>query len=167
MKYSEVSRCAICGEERSGNEPRFLLAENSWEDKLTILHWNEKLASHDGIQVACGLDHVEKLAILWMTTGRLDYPFARTTFGASAWRHISRRNEWIDRSGARWIGELAVHRESMERLLTENPHYIKGILDELLHALREEIGGEARASIQAEDSGQENTWCAVSPEPKF
>src|SRR3954451_7252919 len=100
MKYSDVSRCAICGEERSGNEPRFLLAENSWEDKLTILHWNEKLASHDGIQVACGLDHVEKLAILWMTTGRLDYPFARTTFGASAWRHISRRNGWIDRSGA-------------------------------------------------------------------
>ena len=90
MKYSKISRCAICGEERSGNEPRFLLAENSWEDKLTILHWNENLASRDGIQVACGLDHAEELAILWMTTGRLDYPFARTALGASAWRHISR-----------------------------------------------------------------------------
>jgi hypothetical protein len=80
MIYSD--RCAICGEERSGSEPRFLLADNSLEDKLTILHWNEEIASREGIQVACGLDHVEELAILWMTTGRLDYPFTRTAFGA-------------------------------------------------------------------------------------
>ena len=166
MKYSKISRCAICGEERSGNEPRFLLAENSWEDKLTILHWNENLASRDGIQVACGLDHAEELAILWMTTGQLDYPFARTALGASAWRHISRPNSWIDLSGGRRIGELAVHRESVERLLTENPQSIKVILDALLHALRQEIGPEVEAdSIQAQDDEQD--LCAVSPERKF
>ena len=168
MKYPGVFQCAICGEERSGNEPRFLLADNFWEDKLTILHWNEKLASRDGIQIACGLDHAEQLAILWMTTGRLDYPFARIALGATAWRHISRQNSWVDLSGARRIGELAVHRESVERLLTENPQSIKGILDALLHALRQEIGREAHGdSIQAEDGEQENTWCTVSPDPKF
>ena len=168
MNSSKTSRCAICGEAQSGNEPRFLLAENSWEDKLTILHWNEDLASREGIQVACGLAHAEELAVLWMTTGRLDYPFARTALGASAWRHISRPNSVVDLSAARRIGELAVHRESVERLLTENPQTIKVILDALLHALRQEIGRETKTdSIEAQDGAQGNTLCAVSPTPKF
>jgi hypothetical protein len=168
MNSSKASRCAICGEEPSGNEPRVLLAENSWEDKLTILHWNEDVASREGIQVACGLAHAEELAVLWMTTGRLDYPFARTDLGASAWRHVSRPNSVIDLSGARRIGELSVHRESVERLLTENPQTIKVIVDALLRALRQEIGREANAdSIEAQDGEQGITMCAVSPEPKF
>ena len=168
MKYPGVFRCAICGEERSGNEPRFLLAENFWEDKLTILHWNEKLASRDGIQVACGLDHAEQLAILWMTTGRLDYPVRSNCAGSTAWRHISRQNSWVDLSGARRIGELAVHRESVERLLTENPQSIKGILDALLHALRQEIGPEAKTdSIEAQDGEQGNTCVKSLPRRNF
>jgi hypothetical protein len=168
MNSSKTSRCAICGEEQSGNEPRFLLAENSWEDKLTILHWNEDVASREGVQVACGLAHAEELAVLWMTTGRLDYPFARTALGASAWRHVSRPNSVVDLSGARRIGELSVHRDSVERLLTENPQAIKGILDALLRALRQEIGrGTQPNSIEAQDGEQENTFCATSPEPKF
>ncbi len=168
MNSSKTSRCAICGGEESGNEPRFLLAENSWKDKLTILHWDQDVASREGIQVACGLAHAEELAVLWMTTGRLDYPFARTALGASAWRHISRPDSVVDLSGARRIGELSVHRESVERLLTENPQAIKGILDALLRALHQEIGREAEAdSIEAQDGEQENNFCAPSPERKF
>jgi len=168
MNFSKASRCAICGEEQSGDEPRFLLAENSWEDKLTILHWDENLASREGVQVACGLAHAEELAVLWMTTGRLDYPFARTALGASAWRHVSRPNSVIDLSGVRRIGELSVHRESVERLLTENPQAIKGILDALLRALHQKIGrGTQPNSIEAPDGGQEKTLWAVSSEPKL
>jgi hypothetical protein len=168
MNSSKTSRCAICGEERSGNEPRFLLAENSWEDKLTIVHWNEDVASREGVQVACGIAHAEELAVLWMTTGRLDYPFARTALGASAWRYISRPNSAVDLRGARRIGELSIHRESVERLVAENPQTIKVILDPLLCALHQEIGREAQAeSLQAQDGEQENTFCTASPEPKF
>jgi hypothetical protein len=168
MNSSKTSRCAVCGEEQSSNEPRFLLAENSWEDKLTILHWNEDVASREGVQVACGLAHAEELSVLWITTGRLDYPFARTTLGASDWRHISRPNSVVDLSGARRIGELSVHRESVERLVAENPQTLKVILDALLCALHQEIEREARAdSIRAHDGEQENGLCAVSPEPKF
>lgn len=168
MNSSKTARCAICGEQQAGNDPRFLLAENSWEDKLTILHWNEDVASREGIQVACGLAHTEELAVLWMTTGRLDYPFARTSLGASTWRHISRPNSVVDLSGARRIGELSVHRESVERLLNETPQTIKVIVDALLRALRQEIGREQQGdSIEAQDGEQENAMCAVSPEPKF
>ena len=88
MNHFRTHLCAICGEERSANQPRFLVAENAWEDKLTILQWNEQMASRAGIQVACGIDHVEELVIHWMTTGSLDYPFARTALGATGWRRI-------------------------------------------------------------------------------
>jgi hypothetical protein len=64
--------CAICGRNNSANQPRFLIAENSWEDKLTILQWT--MASRPGIKAACSIEHVEELVIHWMTTGRLDYP---------------------------------------------------------------------------------------------
>ena len=63
MNHFRTHLCAICGEERSANQPRFLVAENTWEDKLTILQWNEQMASRAGIQVACGIDHVEELVI--------------------------------------------------------------------------------------------------------
>jgi hypothetical protein len=54
--------CAICGDEQPGNQTRFLVAENRWEDKLTILHWDEQLASREGVQLACS-SHVEELVI--------------------------------------------------------------------------------------------------------
>ena len=74
--------CAICGRDNSANQPRFLIAKNSWEDKLTILQWNESMASRPGIKAACSIEHVEELVIHWMTTGRLDYPFARASYRA-------------------------------------------------------------------------------------
>jgi hypothetical protein len=77
--------CAICGEERLRGKDRFLLVENRWEDKLAVPHWDEKLVSRGGMQTACSISHVEELVIHWMTTGSLDYPFARTALG-SAWR---------------------------------------------------------------------------------
>jgi hypothetical protein len=161
--------CAICGEERSANQPRFLIAENNWEDKLTILRWSEPMASRAGIKVACSIDHVEELVIHWMTTGRLDYPFARTSLGAAGWREISAPGGRVDISGARPVGELAVHRESLERVLTENPQSLQGILDALLDALRQEIAIEAKpvSLREAERKEEEKELCVASTEPEF
>ena len=139
MNHFRTHLCAICGEERSPNQHRFLLAENTWEDKLTILQWNEQMASRVGIQVACGIDHVEQLVIHWMTTGSLDYPFARTPLGGAGWRHTAPPGGRVDFMGARPLGELAVHRESMERVLAENPQSLRVVLDALLDALRQEF----------------------------
>jgi hypothetical protein len=84
MYRAELERCfmnhlrtplgAIGGRERSANPPRFLIAENSWEDKLTILQWNEHMASRAGIKVACSIEHVEELVIHSTTTGSLTIP---------------------------------------------------------------------------------------------
>jgi hypothetical protein len=167
MNHLRTPLCAICGRERSANQPRFLIAENNWEDKLTILQWNEHMVSRAGIKAACSIDHVEELVIHWMTTGRLDYPFARTSYGAAAWRQTSPRGR-VDISGARPIGELAVHRESLERVLMENPQSLQVILDALLDALRQETAAEAKpVSLRESKREEEKELCAVSTEPEF
>lgn len=169
MNSLRTPRCAICGRERAANQPRFLIAENTWEDKLTILQWNESMASRSGIKVACGVDHVEELVIHWMTTGRLDYPFARSAYGTAGWRQISLRGR-VDLRAARAIGELSVHRESVERVLMENPRSLQGILDALLDALRQDMAAEGApvSSREAERKNEdEKELCAVSGEPEF
>ena len=143
MNSLRIPLCAICGRDGSAHQPRFLVAENSWEDKLTILQWNESTASRAGIKAACSIEHVEELVIHWMTTGRLDYPFARAAYGVAGWRHSSPPGR-VDISGARLIGELAVHRESVERVLMENPQFLQAILDALLDALRKDATVEAK-----------------------
>lgn len=140
---NELTRntCAVCGEERSSGEVWFLVAENRWEDRLKVLHWNERLAAREGVQRACSARHVEELVVHWMTTGSLDYPFARTALGAGATRRLSKR--WpapgeLDVLETRQIGDLAVHRESIEHVLSENPESLRVILDALVGALQKE-----------------------------
>lgn len=159
--------CAICRQERSADQARFLIAENPWEDKLTIMQWNDRLASRPGIQLACSIEHVEELVIHWMTTGRLDYPFARSALGAASWRQIPTPGR-VDIRGARTIGELAVHRESLERLLMENPRSLQVVLDALLDALRQEGAIETDPlTLREAIPREERELCAVSTEPEF
>ena len=47
--------------------------------------------------------------------------------------------EHIESSGARQIGELAVHRESMQRVLGESPASVRAILDALLSAQQRDL----------------------------
>jgi len=124
MQKSRVYTCAICGEEKPDHDSWFLLAENQWEDKLKILQWHERLAK--SLALACSPAHVEELVIHWMTTGSLDYPFART----STRPRWTSRQPWsascdLDMTGVRQIGELAVDRESMERVLSDSFIYKK------------------------------------------
>jgi len=44
----------------------------------------------------------------------------------------------IDTHVARQIGELAIHRDSVKRVLSESPQYLKTILDALIAALQRE-----------------------------
>ena len=157
--------CAICGEERSANQPRFLVTENTWEDKLTILQWNEQVASRAGVQVACGIDHVEELVIHWMTTGSLDYPYARTALGTTGWRRSITSGGRTDLGAARSIGELAVHRESIERVLAENPQSLRAVLDALLEALRRETTIDKPPVPRGESEAEE--LCAVSSDQDY
>ncbi len=159
MQKSRVYTCVICGEEKPDHDSWFLLAENQWEDKLKVLQWNEQLAKSGAL--ACSPAHVEELVIHWMTAGSLDYPFARTST-RPRWRS---RQPWrascdLDMAGVRQIGELAVDRESMERVLSDSPQSLQTILDALMEALRQ----ETTSLYKAVESEEEEELLAIPQE---
>lgn len=140
MDKLKIVTCTICGEKRSGRPRWFLIAEDRWQDKLLILHWDDALATRDGIHCACSAAHVQQLVVHWMTTGSLDHPFAQHFAERDKQLNlVSSRTRGVDDlpgSGVRQIGELSVHRESMQRVLGESPQSLQTILDALLSALQ-------------------------------
>jgi hypothetical protein len=155
VRHIRKHLCAICGDEKSAGGLWFLLAENRWEDKLKILQWDPQLARQDGIRRACSAAHVQELVVHWMTTGSLNYPFARVSSDDKA---APRFEAWpvrvdVDTHVARQIGELAIHRDSVKRLLGESPQYLKTILDALVAALQRE-SRTTRPEAAAENRAQ-------------
>jgi hypothetical protein len=155
VRHIRKHLCAICGDEKSAGGLWFLLAENRWEDKLKILQWDPQLARQDGIRRACSAAHVQELVVHWMTTGSLNYPFARVSSDDKA---APRCEAWpvsvdVDTRVARQIGELAIHRDSVKRLLGESPQYLKTILDALVSALQRE-SRTTRPETAAENRAQ-------------
>jgi hypothetical protein len=124
----------------------FLVTESHWQDRLRVLQWQDEIAEREGMYGACCPAHVEELVIHWMTTGSLDFPFATTASPVKLGRRVPLALLPVmaepDTRGARQIGELAVHRESMSRLLNDSPDSLQLILDELTRALlRESTNG--------------------------
>lgn len=154
MGMLRVQTCTICGQETLGDGRWFLVMEDPWQDKLTILHWNDRLAAA-GVHCACSPEHMQEIVVHWMTTGTLDYPFARigTPRGMGLKRAVVGSEAPTELFGARRIGELTVHRESMERALHESPQSLRTILDALSSALQAEtgVGKPARKVSYAEN----------------
>jgi hypothetical protein len=140
--------CTICGEEKSEGQVWFLVAESHWEDRLKILRWQDGLANRRGLHHACCPAHVQELVTHWMATGELDLLLASTAPVNDVQRSPGSALPMVaeaDTRGAREIGELAVDRESLVRVLNENPDSLLTILDELRDALeRETAGASAR-----------------------
>jgi len=138
MIDARMYACAICGEANPDPTQWFLVTENDWEDKIKILEWNSLLASQQGIHLACCPSHVQELVVHWMATGSVSYPFAQTTSHSLTrlWNDFSKLHAAVNTIGVRTLSELTVHRESMRRVLGENPESLKSILDALLEALQ-------------------------------
>ena len=147
MQEAPMPVCTVCGEARMAGQVWFLLAESPGEDKLRILHWHDQLARREGIHRACSPAHVQELVTHWMTMGTLDYPFADSGLTVSSQGRLASvaMIEEPDTCCVRQVGEILVHRESVSRVLEENPDSLQVILDELSDALeRETIGSMTR-----------------------
>jgi hypothetical protein len=140
MRETPLPGCTVCGRERTIESGWFLLIESRWQDKVKILRWHDLLALQQGVHKVCCAAHVQELVVHWMATGSLDYPFARVkapTIRSYVGRAMAPAE--LDTRAGQQIGELAIHRESIQRVLRESPHSLIAILDALLEALREEI----------------------------
>jgi hypothetical protein len=137
MMDARTYACAICGEANPDPSQCFLVTENHWEDKLKILEWNGRLAGQHGIHLACCPSHVQELVVHWMATGSVSYPFARIASHSPArrWNDLNKLRPVVNTTGVRTVGELTVHRDSMRRVLSENPESLKSILNALQEAL--------------------------------
>jgi hypothetical protein len=135
-----IQICAICGKRKTSGE-WFLVTENRWEDKLSILQWHDALSRAAGVHRACCAAHVRELVVHWMTTGSLNYPFAQVAgvnHGLGLPRSIWAPRLEVDVSQARLIGEITVDRESVGRLLAESSCSLTSMLAVLDTALRQE-----------------------------
>lgn len=133
--------CRLCGEERGAGQVWFLLAESPWEDKLRILQWQDRLAGRERIHPACSPEHVQELVTHWMTVGTLEYPFADSGQTLAPTRRSATPAgllPGVEQGPVRQVGEISVHRESVGRILEENPDALQIILDELSDALERE-----------------------------
>jgi len=139
MNPWRIHTCSICGDTEPDASAWFLVRENHLEDKVQILHWNDRLADRAGVHAACSAAHVQEIVVHWMTTGSLGYPFALVARPKSDTAQRAHRLRTGANTGfreVRPIGELAVDRESMKRVLYESPHSLRTILDALLSALQ-------------------------------
>ncbi len=151
---TQESECAICGRPRTSEDGWFLLTESRWQDKITILQWHDQLAGQHGVQRVCNASHAQRLVVHWMATGGLDYPFACTKKSKTTdvqRKKYSPENRTVDLRGVRPIGELAIHRESIQRVLRDSPHSLTAILDALLGALeRTQAPAERPVDVETE-----------------
>ncbi len=150
---TQTFECAICGRRRTTGGGWFLLTESRWHDKITILQWHDPLAGQPGVQRVCNASHAQELVVHWMTTGALGYPLARTRDREQEPQRTKRPqvSRSVDLRGARPIGELAIHRESIQRILRDSPHSLTAILDALLGALeRTQVPSETAMDVEAE-----------------
>ena len=92
--------------------------------------------------------------------GTLDYPFARLKPVAeqssrrSSVRSTSSQIE-PDISGSERLGQLAVHRESLERILVENPDSLGSILSALMQVLEDR---QPRAEATEDSTTEEGVY---------
>ena len=122
------------------NDGWFLLTENRWTDRLKVLGWSDRLVSQAGVYPACGAAHVQQLVVPWMAMGSLSHPFARVRSGCSGnprklLPEMPAEAQEPDTRGVKVVGELAVHRESLSRILIENPESLASILGALIGAI--------------------------------
>jgi hypothetical protein len=128
--------CVICGSEEVAPN-WFLVSSSQWQDKLSVMHWHQELAGQAGLHAACSPWHVEHLVVHWMTTGSLDYPFARFRPGTWSGTTYSARNSRVRTQTAMFIGELTVDRGNLEHILVDDPYALTPVLDALIRALEE------------------------------
>jgi hypothetical protein len=148
--FSRPFACAFCGEDDVRPLHWYLLAENSWMNRVKILLWSDALACQPGILAVCCAEHVQELVAHWMAVGSLNYPFARVPGQRAAQKPAPVSVEPDTRQGT-VVGELAIHRESLTRLLAENPQALAGMLDALVNALSKKMPGSVRQEELVEE----------------
>ena len=162
MTSKGSASCAICSQPFRTNQRWFLLVENRWTDRLRILRWDERLATTAELYPACGVEHVQQLVVHWMTTGSLNYPFACTdpppAESSASKSGALRSHTQPDAAEVEILGELAVDRNSMPRILVDNPESLGSVLSAITQAL---TGPESANDISLKECKEDGAYALI------
>ena len=144
-----LQRCTICGNFKEEDQTWFLMTESCWEDKLNVWKWNQAMAAREAVHSLCSPRHVRELIIHWMTTGCLHYPFAQACPSLTSFRPKSRlgRKGHEETSLPYRLGEIAVDRNAVSRILVEDPLSLTTLLDELMMTLEQEVVEDVESGL--------------------
>jgi hypothetical protein len=128
-------RCVVCGAEAHRHLGWFLVVENTWLDRVKILVWHPVLARQASMQSVCGEQHLKTLLTHWLTHANLKF-FAT---GVPSWPAVDPddfpEGDSITMSVGRFVGELAVHRESLSRVWTGSAQALECIVSALVEGI--------------------------------
>jgi hypothetical protein len=130
--------CAVCGREAGDGLGWFLVAENSWFDRVKVLRWHPALAEQAEMRGVCCKPHLKQLLAHWLTCANLHIA------ADAAFRLPVACNDGMALSGSATfptslVGELAVYRDSLSRAWSGSPQALESILAALLDGLGEEV----------------------------
>jgi hypothetical protein len=133
---ANTNSCTICGFRKQAKDTWFLITEDIRGGRLHVWKWHQPRGSRVSA-------HVRELVAHWMSTGCLSYPFAtvRSQSSDRTPQPVEPPARQASENLTMHLGEIAVDRESMLRVLRENPLSLNTILDELIFALDRELEG--------------------------
>jgi hypothetical protein len=138
MRFVKEWRCRICDQSTRSGQRWFAVVEDFSKDTLTVFHREAVRASESGYSV-CSAVHVCELVVHWMVTGSLDYPFANAGRGRGREHFSLPLPQRVAAGQPPAIGELAIDRQAMPRVLYENPGAVQVMLEELHQALERSV----------------------------
>jgi hypothetical protein len=141
--------CAVCSTESNEHRSWFLVVENTWLDRVRILSWHPALAEQASMRSVCGTRHLQALITHWLTCANLKFVPSTGPEFALPGKQVVAEGETEAASGGRFVGELAIHRESLSRLWTGSPETRESIFHALIgdSGLMETPLREARVQI--------------------
>ncbi len=111
------------------------MVENTWLDRVKILAWHPVLARQASMQSVCGEQHLKTLLTHWLTHANLKF----LATGAPSWPAVDSDNwpegDSITMSVGKFVGELAVHRESLSRVWTGSAEALECIVSALVEGI--------------------------------
>lgn len=127
--------CSVCGKNSFRHDGWFLVVDNRWLDRLSVLTWHSSFASREGIKSACSRQHLKTLVAHWLEQASLRFAAESPDQPVPITSDATREDADLGPpSNCPVVSELSVCRETFSRMWTGSPAARECILEALIPA---------------------------------
>jgi len=123
--------CSVCGFDSFSRSGWFLVVENRWLDRLTILTWHPSLASQKSFLSVCGRQHLKVLIAYWLEQANLRLLFSADEPSPGSSNCCCSDDLFQSGTGAMLAGELSVYRDEYSQVWKGSSATLESIIDAL------------------------------------